>query len=86
MLLENVVQQVLDLNLQQGIENSLDAKLDAALRAIQDLNANNDVAACSTLQAFIITIDAQGGKQISQEDADALSAAVQEIMVALGCS
>ena len=85
-LLENVVQQVLALNLQQGIENSLDAKLDAAQQALQDVNDNNDVAACNTLQAFINAVDAQGGNQIPQDDADALSAAVQEILVALGCS
>ncbi|UCC99336.1 MAG: hypothetical protein JSW66_05510 [Phycisphaerales bacterium] len=32
------------MNLQSGIENDLDAKLDAALKAIDDLNENNDVA------------------------------------------
>jgi len=37
------------LNLQSGIENGLDAKLDAALKAIDDLNENNDVAAINTL-------------------------------------
>ncbi len=85
-LLELLIQQVLALNLQQGIENSLDAKIDAAIQALDDLNANNDVAACNALQAFINAVDAQGGNQITQVDADALIAAVQEIMVALGCS
>ncbi len=84
-LLKDLVQQVLALNLQRGIENSLVVKLDAAQQVLQDDNASNDVAACNSLQAFINAVDAKGGHQIPQDDADALSEAVQEIMVVLGC-
>jgi hypothetical protein len=33
---------VVDLNLQNGIENSLDSKLDASVNALEDLNEHND--------------------------------------------
>ena len=52
-LIEQLAIDVVLLNLHVGIENSLDAKLDAALNALDDLNENNDVAGCNSLQAFI---------------------------------
>ena len=79
-LLHSLAQKVIALNLQKGISNSLDAKLYAALQALDDLNENNDVAAINTLQAFINAVEAQRGKKISQEDADDLIAAAQEII------
>ena len=79
-LVHQLVQQVLDLNLQSGIENSLDAKLDAVLKAIDDLNANNNVAAINVLGAFINAVEAQRGKKIPVGDADALIAAAQYII------
>jgi len=75
-----LVATVISLNLQQGISNSLDAKLEAALQAIDDVNANNDVAAINTLQAFINAVQAQSGDKIPVADADALIATAQEII------
>jgi hypothetical protein len=72
-----------DLNLQQGIENSLDSKLDAAYKALDDLNENNDVAAINAIQAFINAVDAQRGNKISNEQADELITAAQAIIDAL---
>ena len=71
------------MNLQQGISNSLDAKLDAALKAMDDFNAYNDIAAINTLEAFVAAVQAQGGNKIPAEDANALITAAQEIIVAL---
>jgi parallel beta-helix repeat protein len=78
---------VIELNLQQGISNSLDAKLDAALGALDDINANNDVAAINTLQAFINAVEAQRGNKITEADADDLIDTANNIIVALqnGC-
>jgi len=84
-LLAGLIDLVIALNLQQGIENSLDAKLDAAVQALEDMNANNDSAACGALQAFTNAVQAQGGNQIPVDDANALIAAVQQILDALGC-
>ena len=51
-LTEALVQTVFGLNLDEGIFNRLDAKLDAALSALDDLNAHNDVAAVNSLNAY----------------------------------
>jgi len=79
-LLDNLTEIVVELNLQQGIENGLDAKIDTALNALEDLNENNDVAAVNSLEAFINAVEAQRGKKISEEDADALIAQAQAII------
>jgi hypothetical protein len=76
----NLVENVLELNLQTGIFNSLDAKLDNALSALDDLNENNNVAAINSLQAFINAVEAQRGHKIPEADADDLIAAAQTII------
>lgn len=81
--IENLIDQVESLNLQQGVDNSLDAKLDAALQALDDLNQNDDVAAVNALQAFINAVEAQRGKKVPDADADALIASVQAIIDAI---
>jgi parallel beta-helix repeat protein len=81
--IEQLVYQVEALNLQKGIDNSLDAKLDAAAKALDDVNENNDVAAINTLQAFINAVEAQRGNKIPEADADALIAAAQAIIAML---
>jgi len=83
-LLQELAGRVITLNLQQGISNSLDAKLQASMQALDDINENNNVAAINTLQAFINTVKAQRGNKISEADADALIASVQKIIDLLG--
>ena len=73
-----LIDKVAELNHHQGIINSLDAKLDAALNALDDVNENNDVAAVNSLQAFISAVEAQRNKKISSDDADIL---VEEALV-----
>ncbi len=58
---------VMALNLSMGISNSLDAKLNAALAALDDTNENNDIAAINSLGAFINAVEAQIGNQIPIE-------------------
>ena len=79
-LLENLMADVVFLNLNRGIENSLDAKLDAACRALSDLRAGNDQVAVNVLQAFISEVEAQSGKKIAVADATALVASAQAII------
>lgn len=71
--------QMLSLNLQHGISNSLEAKLAAALQVLADDNENNDAAAINALGAFINAVEAQRDKKIPEEDADALIARAQRI-------
>ncbi len=82
-LIQARVGSVMNLNLNQGISNSLDAKLAAVERAIVDANANNDAAAVNSVQAFINEVQTQSGRKIPQGDADALIAAVNEIIALL---
>jgi hypothetical protein len=80
MAIANLIAHVKSLNLQQGIDNSLDAKLSAAQKALEDLNENNNVAAVNALEAFINAVEAQKGNKISIEDADTLIAMAQDII------
>lgn len=82
-LLNALVQTVIGLNLHHGIENSLDAKLDAALQALDDVNANNDVAAVNALEAFMNAVEAQRDNKIPEADADSLIADTQQIITLL---
>ena len=75
-----LVEEVINLNIQNGISNSLDAKLDSALSAIDDLNQNNDVAAINSLNAFINAVEAQRGKAITEDEADTLIDEAQAII------
>ena len=79
-LILDLADDVMALNLHKGITNGLEAKLNAALGALEDENENNDAAAVNTLGAFINAVEAQRGKKIPQAEADALIAAAQEII------
>lgn len=76
---------VFEMNLQNGIENSLDSKLDAAVAALVDANFNNDGAACNSLAAFINAVEAQRGNKLTNAQADQLIASAQEIQALLNC-
>jgi hypothetical protein len=69
-----------ELSLHKGIANSLQSKLNAALRLLEDDNENNDAAAVNLLEAFINAARAQYDKKIPAADADVLIAAAQEII------
>ncbi|UCG14575.1 MAG: PKD domain-containing protein [Deltaproteobacteria bacterium] len=64
-------------NLPQKIENSLVSKLDSAISSLDDGKEN---AAENKLNAFINQIEAQRGKKITDEEADALVSAAQRII------
>ena len=84
--LEALVQQVIDLDLQNGISISLDAKLDTALQAIDDINENNNVAAINSMEAFINAVEAQSGKNITEAQAYDLIDDANAVIAALtGC-
>ena len=78
--IEELITMVLSLNLQQGIENTLDAKLDAAIQALDDVNQNNDIAAFNMLNVFIQNVEAQRGSHLTNTAADQLVAGAQAII------
>jgi hypothetical protein len=79
-LLLGLVDDVEALNLDNGISNSLDAKLGNALAALDDLNENSDVSAINRLGAFVSAVEAQAGKGITASDAAILIAQAQGII------
>ncbi len=70
--INNTIDTVQTFNLQQGISNSLDSKLSAAVNSLNDINTHNDAAAVNSLQAFINAVNAQRGNKITVAQADAL--------------
>lgn len=78
--LDDLIGDVEQLNLENGVSNSLDAKLTNVVKALSDVNDNNDIAAVNKIEAFINEVEAQAGKQIPRSDADALIAAAQQII------
>lgn len=81
--IRQLIEQVEALDINYGIKNSLIAKLNTALRALEDANANNDAVAINSLGTFINEVEAQRGNNITEADADALIAAAQEIIAML---
>ena len=78
--LEQLIATVMSLNLQQGIENGLDAKLVAALHALDDISNNNDDAAINMLVAFIQNVEAQRGHSLTDPQADQLVTEAQAVI------
>jgi hypothetical protein len=70
------------LGLDHGTANSLDAKLQAILAA---LDRGNTQAACNGLATFINEVNAQTGNKITPAQAATLIAAANQIRTTLGC-
>lgn len=84
-LLDNLSNLVQSYNLQQGIENSLDVKLQNALKAWEALKAGDLEAACGLMEAFINEVTAQSGKALTTAQAADLIAAAEAVRAAMGC-
>lgn len=82
-LLDDLIDQVIGLNAQGGISNSLDSKLGAVTKAIDDTHEHNDVAALNAMNAFINAVEAQRGTMLTDAEADQLIASAQAVIAAL---
>lgn len=78
--IEGLVADVEGMNLQQGIDNSLDTKLASALDALDALNAEQRNDAVNKLNAFMNEVEAQRGKKLTDEQADYLASEAQGIV------
>ena len=83
--IDDVITYVTNVNASQGVVNSLDAKLQTILAALDAANAGQLASACSKLTAFINEAQAQAGKSITQADADRLIGDAQRIKAVIGC-
>lgn len=71
------------MNIKQGIQNSLDAKLENAKKSLEAVKAGNRQDAINKLQAFINECEAQRGKALTNEQADLLISKAQVIITLL---
>jgi len=71
---------VVSFNLEQGISNSLDTKLTNIQEALNAANAGQRQDAANLLQAFINSVEAQRGKQLTSAQADELIALARRIL------
>ncbi|MFQ5713209.1 MAG: SBBP repeat-containing protein [Candidatus Scalinduaceae bacterium] len=78
--IEQLINDVNELGLQKGTSNSLEAKLNTALKSLEDENPNNDVVATNALNAFIYEVEAQRYNHIDNEDAGTLIDAAKPII------
>jgi N-acetylneuraminic acid mutarotase len=74
---------VASLNLAQGINNSLDAKLQNVLAALTAANAGQRQNAANQLMAFINAVQAQSGNQLTTAQANTLIAAAMRILAVI---
>jgi len=78
-----LVSVVESMNLAQGIENSLDQKLQNASAALTAANAANRADAVNKLQAFISATQAQSGNKLTVAQANQLIAEADRIIAVL---
>ncbi len=81
--INEVVELVTTFNLQQGISNSLDAKLGNAREALEASNAGQRQDAVNKLEAFINAVEAQRSEKLTEAQADQLIAMAQRILSVL---
>ena len=85
-LIANLADTVNSLNLQVGIANSLDAKLNAVQAALAAAQANNVTTACNEMNAFVNAVMAQSGKKLTEAEANQLIAMANLVTASLDCS
>jgi hypothetical protein len=84
-VLTSLVTFVQALNLSTGIANSLDAKLQNVLDALDAAHAGDLISACHRLDAFINEVAAQAGNKLTETQAAQLTLRAENVRVALGC-
>lgn len=83
--INDLIDLVESFNLRQGIDNSLDTKLQNALDALTAVKGGDTATACGLLDAFINEVNAQSGKSLTVDQASQLIAAANQIKAVLGC-
>jgi hypothetical protein len=83
--LGDLIRLVRSFNLQRGIENSLDAKVQNAQNALIAARAGNRSSACNSMLAFISEAQAQSGRALTVSQANQLIAAARQVRITLGC-
>lgn len=82
-LLADLMSRVASINIQAGISNALDSKLQNVLDALDRAQQSDTPAAVQLLSAFINSVEAQRGKALTDTQADQLVSDAQAIINAL---
>lgn len=69
----------ISMNPQDRFSDGLEAKLDAALQAIRNPNANDGLATVNSLQDLVNAVETQRDDQIQQTNANALTTAGRKV-------
>jgi hypothetical protein len=77
----NLIAQVEALGLPTGIENGMVKELTGAINKLDDANPDNDDAAIGKLLSFIDKVEDQRGVRLTDEQADALIADANDIIL-----
>jgi Beta-propeller repeat len=80
---EDLINMIEGFNLNQGIASSLTAKLRGAQEAIETANPSQRENAAHILEAFINAVEAQRGKNLTEEQADQLVAVARQMLAEL---
>ena len=81
--LQALIEKVRSYNLAHGISNSLDAKLENALDALESMNSGNTAVLCNKLDSFINQVDAQ--HELTTAQSNDLIGAATRIKHTLAC-
>ena len=85
-MISDLVATVLALNINTGLSNSLDSKLQNAIDALDRVQSGDSPSEIGILYAFIQSVEAQRGKSLSIADADELVATASRIIAFLETS
>jgi hypothetical protein len=83
--LANLVALVQSFNIQQGISNSLDTKLSAAVAALEQAASGDASGACGSVSGFVNEVQAQAGNKLTTAQASQLTLAANRIAATIGC-
>ena len=84
-LLHDLFDAVKELDLNNGLKNSLLNRVTQAISILNDDNPNNGCATIGMLSAFINLLEAQSGKKIDELDVVELIDITEDILELLGC-
>jgi hypothetical protein len=80
----DLIKVVKGFDLKAGIQNSLDTKLQNALKGYQAALAKDRPTACNQMSSFINEAQAQTGKALTQTQANQLIISARQLKVVLG--
>jgi len=84
--IQDIVRYVNGLDLQKGINVSLDAKLQNAISGLNAARGHDYGSACNQMAAFASAVQAQTGQSLTTTQAAFLLSATKQVRATMGCS